>query len=82
MPLIPALRRERQTDLCEFAASLVYRSTFRTIQTNPVSKSAPAPTNAIQYRSTTMTVFIITDCRVQAKRSVEQWSVNIRWNQS
>ena len=25
MPLIPALERQRQTDLCEFKASLVYR---------------------------------------------------------
>ena len=25
-PLIPALRRQRQADLCEFEASLVYKS--------------------------------------------------------
>ena len=25
MPLIPALRRQRQADLCEFKVSLVYR---------------------------------------------------------
>ena len=29
MPLIPALRRQRQADLCEFEASLVYRDSFR-----------------------------------------------------
>jgi hypothetical protein len=26
MPLIPALRRQRQEDLCEFEVSLVYKS--------------------------------------------------------
>ena len=26
MPLIPALRRQRQTDLCEFKASLIYKA--------------------------------------------------------
>jgi len=30
MSLIPALRRERQADLCEFEASLVYRVSCRT----------------------------------------------------
>ena len=30
MPLIPALERQRQTDLCEFKASLVYRVSSRT----------------------------------------------------
>ncbi|KAL6087513.1 hypothetical protein STEG23_022166, partial [Scotinomys teguina] len=29
-PLIPALRRQRQMDLCEFKASLVYRARSRT----------------------------------------------------
>ena len=41
MPLIPALRRLKQVDLCEFKASLVYRVSSRTaraIQRNPVSK--------------------------------------------
>ena len=42
MPLIPALGRQTQVDLCEFEASLVYRVSFRTarivIQRNPVSK--------------------------------------------
>ena len=28
-PLIPALGRERQVDLCEFKASLVYKSEFQ-----------------------------------------------------
>ena len=30
MPLIPTHRRQRQGDLCEFEASLVYRASFRT----------------------------------------------------
>jgi hypothetical protein len=29
MPLIPVLRRQRQVDLCELEASLVYRVSFR-----------------------------------------------------
>ena len=40
MPLIPALRRQRQTDLCE--SSLVYKASFRTARAkkrNPVSKN-------------------------------------------
>ena len=42
MPLIPALGRKRQADLCEFEASLVYRVSFRTVrdtQRNPVLKN-------------------------------------------
>ena len=38
----PALRRQRQTDLCEFEASLVYRASSRTVratQKNPFSKN-------------------------------------------
>jgi hypothetical protein len=30
MPLIPALRRQRQADLCEFEASLLYRVSSKT----------------------------------------------------
>jgi hypothetical protein len=30
MPVVPALWRQRQVDLCELEASLVYQSTFRT----------------------------------------------------
>ena len=42
MPLIPALRKQRQMGLCEFEASLVYRASSRTVratQRNPVSKN-------------------------------------------
>ena len=41
MPLISAFRRQRQADLCEFEASLVYRASSRTArdtQRNPASK--------------------------------------------
>ena len=41
-PLIPALRRQRQIDLCEFQASLVYIvgfSTFRDMLRDPVSNT-------------------------------------------
>ena len=42
MPLIPALGRQRQADLCEFEASLVYKSQFQDrhqkLQRNSVSK--------------------------------------------
>jgi hypothetical protein len=33
MLLIPALRRQKQADLCEFKASLVYRPSSRTAMT-------------------------------------------------
>jgi capsid protein len=42
IPLIPALGRESQVDLCEFEASLVYRVSSRTAratQRNPVLKN-------------------------------------------
>ena len=41
MPLIPALGRQRQVDLCEFEASLVYKGRSRAVratQRNPVSE--------------------------------------------
>ena len=41
MPLISARQRQRQVDLCEFKANLVYRVSFKTAratQRNPVSK--------------------------------------------
>ena len=43
MPLIPALGRQRQADLCEFEASLVSRASARVgskaTQRNPASKN-------------------------------------------
>jgi len=41
-PLIPALRRQRQVELCEFEASLLYKASSRTAratQTDPVLKN-------------------------------------------
>jgi hypothetical protein len=32
MALIPALLQQRQADLCEFEASLIYRVSFRTVK--------------------------------------------------
>jgi hypothetical protein len=48
MPLIPTLQRERQVDLCELEASLVYRVSSRTaraIERNLVSKQTNKQTN-------------------------------------
>ena len=43
LSLIPALGRQRQVDLCEFEASLVYRVSLKTTravtQKNPISKT-------------------------------------------
>jgi hypothetical protein len=42
MPLISALRRQKQADLCDFKAILLYRVNLRTTratQRNPVSKN-------------------------------------------
>ena len=39
MPLILALGRQEQVDLCEFKAILVYRVRFRTDKRDPVSKA-------------------------------------------
>ena len=39
MPLIPALRKQRQVDLCQFEANLVYKAssrTYKATQRNPV----------------------------------------------
>jgi hypothetical protein len=41
--LIPVLRRQRQADLCEFEASLVYRVSSRTTQRNLVWKNQTKP---------------------------------------
>ena len=41
-PLIPALRRQRQADLCEFNANLVYKTSSKTTgatQRNPALKN-------------------------------------------
>lgn len=41
MPLIPALRRQRRVDFCEFEASLLYIASSRparVMQSDPISK--------------------------------------------
>ena len=48
MLLIPALGRQRQEDLCQFEANLVYKVSSRTAgatQRYPVSKNQNQPTN-------------------------------------
>ena len=49
MSLVPALRKQRHMDLCEFKTNLVYRvssQTARTVtQRNPVSKQTNKQTN-------------------------------------
>ena len=50
MPLIPALGKQRQVDLSEFEASLVYKASFKTArivtQRNPVSKTKTTNKNS------------------------------------
>ena len=52
--LIPALGRQRQVDVCEFKASLVYKMGPRTAravtQGNPVSKNQPNKQNMGQFK--------------------------------
>jgi hypothetical protein len=56
MPLIPALRRHRQGDLCEFQVTLVYRESSETasalIQRNPVSKQNKTKQNRTEQNRT------------------------------
>ena len=52
-PLIPALGRQRQADLCEFKDSLVYRVSSRTAkdtQRNPVSKNQNIKIKEIEFK--------------------------------
>jgi hypothetical protein len=62
MPLIPVLKRQRQADLCEFKASLVYRVNFRTAratQRNPVStKQNKTKQNKTKQNKTKQNVFV------------------------
>ena len=49
-PLIPALGRQRQMDLCEFEASLVYRASSRTgskATEKPIVMSCWSPKGAV-----------------------------------
>ena len=49
MPLIPALQRQRQADLCEFEASLIYRVSSR--QQNIHTEKACLKTKKIKKAS-------------------------------
>jgi hypothetical protein len=63
MPLIPALRRLKQVDLCEFKASLVYRVSSmraRDTQRNPVFKAQRKKKKTNNFREQqSFQVFII-----------------------
>ena len=53
MPLIPALGSQRQVDLCEFEASLVYKGgsrIARATQRNPVSEKQKNQTGEMAQR--------------------------------
>jgi hypothetical protein len=59
IPLIPALQRQRQVDLCDFKANLVYKVSSRTAkaitQRNPVTiieRNKQANKNAIKLQET------------------------------
>jgi hypothetical protein len=45
MPLIPALRRQRQVNLCEFKVSLVYRVSSRTARATQRDSALKNKTN-------------------------------------
>ena len=63
MPLIPALERQRQVDLYEFEASLVYTVSFRTVravtQRNPVSKHKTTTKNETNILSTIVSTYMV-----------------------
>jgi hypothetical protein len=53
MSLVPALRSQRQADLCEFKASLVYRESCRTAratQRNSVPKTKQTKTKKTKMK--------------------------------
>ena len=72
-PLIPAFRKWRQVDLCEFKASLVYRVSSRIIRTthrNPVSKNQNQPTKQkLFFRNSSC--FLVSYTNFQSRR--EGW---------
>ena len=63
-PLIPALRRQRQADLCEFEASLVYRASSRTgskaTQRNPILKKK-RKNNGVVFLENALGIGTLTD---------------------
>ena len=71
MPLIPALRRQRQVDLCEFEASLVYEASSRTVravtQRNPDSQQKQQQ-RVFSEKGILESAMIIRDGGAQAQR--------------
>ena len=60
MPLIPALRKQKQVDLCEFEVSLVYIASSRTaraIEGDPVSKNKTKQNKTTQKAEGSKLVF-------------------------
>jgi hypothetical protein len=60
VPLIPVLRRQRQMDVCEFKASLVYRVSSRiarAIQRNPILKTKNKQKTSKQISLTVESIF-------------------------
>jgi hypothetical protein len=70
MPLIPALRRQRQADLCEFKVSLVYRMSSRTARaTHRNSLSQNKQTN----KNTVIEVRQVLGERAEAEEPAQAW---------
>jgi hypothetical protein len=53
MPLIPALGSQRQVDICEFEASLVYKESSRTARAVTQRNCLKRQNNTIQYKQKT-----------------------------
>ena len=77
--MIPALGRQRQEDLCEFKASLVYRvysTTARTIERDPVSAFLHQPNKqkqTIKERTEDNTVIVVAEiCRDIERKTAER----------
>jgi hypothetical protein len=61
VPLIPALKKQRQPNLCEFEVSLVYKVNSRIVratQKNPASKGEKRKSGCMQ---TCKNIFLISD---------------------
>ena len=63
MPLVPALGRQRQADLYEFNASLVYRASSRrakaVTQRSPILKNKTTQQQKIDYEKKNLLPFVI-----------------------
>ena len=89
MILIPALMRQRQVDICEFEASLVYRENSRTVRTtqrNPVSKNKVKSDEDARRQSVSSThtharMNMLRYTRIKNKSETKHQSLNIENNQ-